>query len=125
MSLDSETDKLNELLAKAETAIGEMRMGVCARVPFSGRELSWEKHGSQWMLMVYFDAVQKTPLLKASRELRVSAVEHLDELVVALMKEVARQETEVRDAVLAADAFLARLEAMQRQRTDFKGENGT
>ncbi len=80
-------------------------------------QLAFRKEGKRWMLMIdsqnpYDDEHwQSTPLVNASRELRVLAVQKLPDLVDALANAAEARLAEVTDAQRRADDLLAALAA--------------
>lgn len=133
-TLGAETDALTETLAQIERALDEMRLGVSAFVTLRTEEdevdhptihsvttttaLSFVKEGKRWMLAIATthdldDEWRFAPLVNASRELRLLAVEKLPELIEALMTEAERRFEEVRQGHEKARAILDALVAMR------------
>lgn len=76
--LDTATDELTALLEQAEAFFMARNRGVMASVVIGHPEhaLTWAKHGTEWGLWV-----GSTPLLQASREVRLAAAGELDKLL--------------------------------------------
>lgn len=102
--LSASTDQLSDALRDVEDAILGLRLGVAATVPFGAHRLAWEKYNGEWALAV-ISGETRTPILKASRLLRVLAVDALPALHAALLDEYARQDGEVSRATHRARAF--------------------
>ena len=84
--LDQSTDLLNEALRDVEDALDALHLGVSAQVTMAGgNNLCFSRVGAEWVLSVVLDSGSHvTPLLKASRALRLASVEALPSLLVAL-----------------------------------------
>jgi len=124
------TDQVTETIAKIERALEEARFGVSGSIGLRSEawemddetrssevQLAFRKEGKRWMLMIdsqnpYDDEHwQSTPLVNASRELRVLAVQKLPDLVDALANAAEARLAEVTDAQRRADDLLAALAA--------------
>lgn len=121
-SLRGETDRLNESILKVEAALRELGIGVGATVELfkytdqdnipSTESLGFRKMDSTWRLTFetssahdYEDVVE--PLTNASRQMRVIAAQHLDELLAALAKEAEQQQLQVSEAASRFESFAA------------------
>ena len=131
-NLGPTTDQLTETIAKIERALTEQRFGVTAsvalkseaRVDEDGNDfgaeltlLAFRKEGKNWKLMIESgvvgdepDAWHSMPLLSASRELRLLAVDHMHELVDGLADRAEEQVEEVERRRAKAEALLAKLQ---------------
>lgn len=84
-TLDANTDRLNEALRDVEDAIASLKLGVSAEVAMKGGHLKFSKVEAEWVLSVVLNnGEHTTPLLKASRALRLASVEAFPALLVAL-----------------------------------------
>ncbi len=103
------TEALNEALARAETALRGLSLGVTAMVPLIGsgdsctHQLWWAKDGAEWMLRVTGPGGYSSPLRKASRQLRVAAAAALEPLVDRLCEAVVEQTAETEKALNAVE----------------------
>jgi len=124
------TDKLTETIAQIERSLSEQRLGSRASVLLSSQDildddenyrgteitnLAFRKVGKVWRLMIDSgpdDAPEhwsSIPLINASRELRVLAVDRLPELVEELVADAEKRIAEVEAKQATADALLATL----------------
>ena len=114
--LNDRTDVLNHALEAAEKEFTGLRLGVEAYVSLyhdfdeeagvtQYANLWFEKDGADWKFTVRTgieeDEVRdhKTPLLKASKQLRLDAARKMDELLDALIEKSGRQIEEVDGAI--------------------------
>lgn len=105
-SLDENTDRLNEALRDVEDALHTLHLGVSAEVVMVGGKLRFGKEGAEWVLSaVIQNGEHVTPLLKASRALRLASVEALPSLLVALRQAYAAQNDVVVKATQALKSF--------------------
>ncbi len=132
--LGSATDQLTETIAKIERALEDLHFGVNASIELAeGRyeededdpifeptlRLSFRKTAKRWTLMVATatdpsdDEWTVSPLVNASREVRLLAVEKLPELIDAMVKEAEWRLKEVETAQQRADAVLGTLTEVQ------------
>jgi hypothetical protein len=125
------TDKLTETIAQIERALTEQRFGSSASIELSSdteydddtgypiymefAALAFRKEGKTWRLMIDSgiagepDTWTSSPLINASRELRMLAVDRLPGLVAALVDDAEKRITEVEAKQATADALLATL----------------
>jgi hypothetical protein len=118
-------DAVNEALVQVEHALPALNLGVSAAVnldpssnPFQVQDwqqyLRFGKDGSEWRLMLESgpedgerEDWSQSPLLSASKEVRLRAVERLPALVDKLVEVAERQVTEFRTAAAKAQALAA------------------
>jgi hypothetical protein len=106
--LGSATDELNAALTRAEKAIASLRLGVTASVTLSEQReedapytrlecLTFGKDGAHWRLLIERgiedepETWTSTPLVNASREVRVLAADRLPELLEKLIANAEEQ----------------------------------
>jgi hypothetical protein len=98
------TDRLNFALAGAESRLADKAMGVSASVQLGdGKSLLFGKHDGVWGFYIDDASGGMTPLLKASRELRVCAAHALEPLYEAMKAVQQGQMNAVREAIEAAE----------------------
>ena len=124
------TDKLTETIAQSERSLSEQRLGSRGSVLLSSQDildddenyrgteitnLAFRKVGKVWRLMIDSgpndepEHWSSIPLINASRELRVLAVDRLPELVEELVADAEKRIAEVEAKQATADALLATL----------------
>lgn len=106
-------DRLNDKIAAFEAALVSLNLGVAASVILydedsfpSGTNLEFRKHVGKWRLLVFkwddaHDVSERSPLVGASREVRLDAAELFPKLLDALI-EASEQELSRLDASAAA-----------------------
>jgi hypothetical protein len=115
------TDAVNAALERVEGALSSLNLGVTAAVdldparnPFDEWEqcLRFGKNGSTWRLLLESGPVggdaddwSESPLLHASKEVRLKAIERLPTLVNKLIEVAEEQISELRAAAAKADAL--------------------
>lgn len=115
--LEEETEGVNAVIARAESMLADLRMGVTASVKLWDEDsdgeftyLGFGKVDKQWRLTIEtgYDPseVEVSPLANASREARLAAIELLPELVDALIKQTEHEVVEVAKTKAKGDAFL-------------------
>lgn len=132
-ALAQATDELNQALLRAEAALASLGLGVRAEVEFEGfrdhdgdpigpvRVLAFGKFDKQWRLTyeTFYEGEldgpsSSTPLLNASREVRLEAARLLPDLHAALLREAERQVAVVKNAATSVDAFVASISTNRR-----------
>lgn len=114
--LDASMDRLTEGIARMEKVFTSLKLGVSARVDISNASeaqkdvyvLLWfRKEGSEWKFVIdsgfEFEPAgtdHSTPLMKASKELRLRSVQHFRKLLAALIRAAEDQRIE---AIKAGD----------------------
>lgn len=111
--LNRETDKLNDLIRRAEQVLIEKRLGVAATVeiPALGGYITFCKVEQQWGLW-YVRRQEETTvssLLETSRAIRVAAVRALPRLYEEMLAQVSQHLTEVLDAQKTVKDFISSL----------------
>jgi hypothetical protein len=121
--LELVTDELNAVLTDAGTCLTDLRIGVAAGVEMESDDayddeeiwLSFRKHEGKWALVIdryrmsTQERVSTTPLLKASRALRMEAAGLLPDLVVSLIKRTSDEVKSVERCVQSVVALNAEL----------------
>ena len=110
--LHKATDRLNEVLTRFEEALAALKLGVAASVVLDEAEdgswiqyLSFTKTHGSFKLVVEAgqegtpESFNTTPITSASRETRLTAVEHLPTLYKALLKEFDAEVTRVNESI--------------------------
>lgn len=119
------TDELNAWLARTESALAELKLGVTARVcmtpadsqsPFS-RYLAFGKDKQEWKLLLEVgmdgdDDWEVSRLLNASRGARLEAVDFLAPLVERLVETAIQEVREVREKTEVVKEIAIKLGAM-------------
>lgn len=119
VTLDANTDELTMLLLETEDALRCLRYGVTAKVPMGPEHfLSYEKHGADWVLLCHSAGDNRTPLVKASRKMRVLAADSLPALYDALLTERDKTDQVVQDAVDKVRALNTVLNAAVEKRSN-------
>jgi hypothetical protein len=90
--LHAATEALNEQLAAFERQIVALNLGVSATV----EGVTFGKRGGTWGLFVEVRG-EATPILHASREMRIKSIATLPMLIESLFGETERQLTDVQD----------------------------
>lgn len=112
--LHAMTDIFNERIVALEQTFKSLNLGVEAEVPLddeSKKLLAFAKDRGEFRLLVVDKAAvsvqdilaKRTPLIHASRSVRVKAVELLPVLLLAMIQEVDRQIESVSGAIEKAD----------------------
>lgn len=120
--LNDATDRLNERLSEVEAALVDLQLGVKGFVRMSledtgydeTRHLAFRKHEGQWCLVVDDESADPldfstTPILKASRAVRIEAADLLPALVDNLIERTATQADEVEKRVQSLAGLSAEL----------------
>lgn len=106
--MSTATDELNTALQSAEKAIATLKLGVTASVVMNPEEegpwteaLVFGKDKQVWRLLYETgldgdNDVNSTPLVNASRAIRLKAVDHLPALLEALIARAAQEVEDVR-----------------------------
>lgn len=135
-NLKPATDQLTEKLAKIERALTDLRLGVTASIELKSEDveddggrhygtevtaLAFRREGKTWKLMIESGMTEdehwhSIPLLNASRELRLLAIDRMHVLVERLAEQTEAQVQEVELHRAKADALLAQLQASQATR---------
>lgn len=126
--LDGATDEMNRSIHEVEAALGALNLGVRASVTLAERtdqqhgytwyrNLVFGKDAKVWRLLIeegrddHPEDIDFTPLVNASREVRLQATENLAELVGAIVKtaeaEIARVEAATKEALTVASVIKA------------------
>lgn len=129
------TDKLTETIAQIERSLTEQRLASRGSVMLSSEDveddegnhrctyvtcLAFRKEGKVWRLMIDSgsdedpEVWKSIPLINASRELRMLAVDRLPELVERLVDNAEKRIAEVGAKQVTADALLATLNRRAR-----------
>jgi hypothetical protein len=116
-TLAAATEELNDSIAKAEQELLALKLGVTASVLLEQGE-DWEsylrfgKHGDKWRLVYESGPVmgepedwRDEPLLNASKEVRLRAVDKFEELLIALVDKATEQAEDVRTKATRATSF--------------------
>jgi hypothetical protein len=125
--LDAATKKLNGAIKSVESALVSLSLGVSASVQLhvddgaaaaAGyfRSLTFGKHQQQWKLLFCSgweddENVEETPLLTASRGIRIECVDYMPKLVEALVAEAAEQAKNVETKASEADQVASTIRA--------------
>lgn len=110
MSDKNSMDGLNEVLERIEMALQERGFFARASVAIDATHwLAFGKLANQWRLILEYAPDCQSPLVNASIEYRMLAVEKLDELAIALKQAKVKREAEVASATERAAEFLRRL----------------
>jgi hypothetical protein len=124
------TDGLNTRLSRAEQVFASLGLGVSASVcltpPTSDdlwfQNLNFQKEGNEWRLVLesgeHGDEPEywsQSPLLSASREVRLKAARLLPELLEALILQAEQQAASMLETSSSVDALLDRLERTKAQ----------
>jgi hypothetical protein len=107
--LATATDELTEEIALLEREVSELRLGVSESVligdDVSSRCPLWfRKEGKTWRFVVV-NGANAIPLINASRELRLIAVDFLPELITKLVESSRSRVAHVRDKALTVRAL--------------------
>lgn len=128
--LNRATDDLNEAISSVEAGLKRSHIAVSVRtvlwvealeedpVEYERGLLGFEKFSGAWRLLYIYQRKESDgwvdtdvqPLVNARREMRIVAVEHLDELLAAAMATTRREIERVDAAIEAALAFEKTLE---------------
>jgi hypothetical protein len=107
--LETSTESLNATFVEVVHFLAELHLGVAAEVDLDdGAKLVFCKAGGKWGLHVRLPGGD-TPLLSASRKLRVAAAHKLEDLHAALLVAVQHDLDDVRTASQIATAALEKL----------------
>jgi hypothetical protein len=122
------TDTLNAALSRAEKVFADLGLGVsasvCLRRPTSDdlwfQNFNFQKDGNEWRFILQSgehgddpDYWSESPLLSASREVRLSAARMLPDLLEELIAQAERQAASLTETSSKVDAFLDSLERSQ------------
>lgn len=114
-TLATVTDGLTEEIALLEREVSELRLGVSESIPLGNKgpplHLWFRKEGKVWRFMVVGETVNAIPLINASRELRLIAVDHLPELIAKLVDSSRSRVAVVQDKTDAVRALRDSLKA--------------
>lgn len=106
--LATATDELTEEIALLEREVSELRLGVSESVLIgevgSQYPLWFRKEGKTWRFVVV-NGANAIPLINASRELRLIAVDFLPELITKLVESSRSRVAHVRDKALTVRAL--------------------
>lgn len=111
------TDKLNQEILRAEAALHALQLGVTAAISLDtppavrwpGYSLAFGKDNRAWRLLVVKPNGEPILLIRASREMRLDAVQRLPSLLLALESQIKSEETEVEMAIEQARDFTAQV----------------
>jgi hypothetical protein len=118
------TDELNRSIAEAEKAIAELKLGVTASVTIESdeneatgvswwRDLSFGKEKQVWRLLletsVDGEMEDSSPLVNASRAIRLQAVDRFPELVEKLIETAGKEVEQVKAKTEAVNNLIATL----------------
>lgn len=112
------TDALTETLAHIERNLRELAWGVEVSVPLEGfpdSALRFGKSGSNWALEVTRPGTAPTPLVNASRGVRVAAVDAFPAFIQALAEGTEEEAQRVLLAASRAAGHRAWLETLRRR----------
>jgi hypothetical protein len=111
--LNKATERLNEVLLEAESALRSLQLGVVASVPLydDGRALQFRKLDNVFQLVLTDGAGEVRPIMGTSRDSRVRAAESLPRLLTALSRSYQAEVERVTSATTAVTGFVARLRA--------------
>lgn len=138
--LGSATDQLTETIARIERALEDLRFGVPASIEILSEHyaddgiefeelahLAFRKEGKRWALFIDSatspcseEEWTSTPLVNASRELRLLAVEKMPTLIDAMVEASEKRLAAVSEGQKRADALLAALTAQASQKGPLK-----
>lgn len=132
-ALSKVTDELNESLIRAEKAFSKLQLGVEGTVVIDPVDedgeyetLSFEKEGADWRFMVrvcnatLFDReISRTPLLRASKQMRILGAQHLGALLDHMVSLAEAQLTLARAAKSQVDRVVAECEPPAVEDADF------
>lgn len=124
--LTAATDALIQVLKTFEKQLLDLHLGVAAEVLLdeepSGRwrKLRFGKHGNTWGLYVA-QGDKKQPnrdplvqhLLNASRQVRLAAIDHLEELVILLVQNAQAERLRVQDSLAKVQVMLGEIEKLK------------
>jgi hypothetical protein len=112
------TDKLNQVIEEAEKALAALQLGVRGEVTLefdqeSGwyRSLVFGKEDKVWRLLIETgdaaegEILSTTPLVNASREIRLQVIGKLPELVKKMMEAAEAEVRRVEETVAEAESF--------------------
>ena len=132
-TLEELTNEFNSVIESAEDAIRNLRLGVPGRTLLEKWEdeqrvtryrfLHFMKYDKTWRLMVeYTDEFNDDgeggsfePLLNASRDLRLRAMQVLPDLIEDMMNTAATEIVEVKTAIDMARAFVSNIVTHERK----------
>ena len=113
--INQESDQLTESLAKLESLIGGLNLGVSACVPLYPDEklatqgFFYGKVGDAWHLGVEDAAGKRRPLRECARPERIAAAAQIDHLLGVLLAETQRLAEKISKARGVADQAAMRL----------------
>jgi hypothetical protein len=111
-ALQRASDELSAKLARLESVMCELSLGVAISVPLDaeGTELSFRRAGSHWGLFVDFaDDRRPVALQFAPQGLLLAAADSCHQLVEELVRRMAEEVSSVRARVAKVDALLSAL----------------
>jgi hypothetical protein len=120
--LHDATEKLNKIIFDVQSALADLKLGVAAEVHIGEEDpsgdstwtLAFRKHEGAWCLVIdeWFEPAAErhtTPLVKASRDLRIEAMHRLPELLDELLKSSELTRKHVEEGIDAAADFIKKL----------------
>lgn len=98
--LNQETDTLNEEIRDFEDSLANIGAGCEAWLPraCNGYDLGYAKLGGKWCVAIRRQGDEPSSLLRAPREIRIAACEHLAELASTILTVVENRVIDVRRA---------------------------
>ncbi len=88
--IEQATSRLNETITEVEQWLASRNLGVYASIKLDAElELSFEKDGKLWRLLLSTDGGDASPLVNSTRRIRMLALQHIPELLRALERESA------------------------------------
>jgi len=106
--LDNLTEKLNEILLRAEAAFSTIK--VPASVGVDGGTIIFKKSGDAWRLMWKPVNEEATPLVHAARSVRISAAEVMPKLFQAILDKQQETTDELQKTIDDLEQFVTALE---------------
>lgn len=118
--LTASTERMNELLGRAERIFSSWKLGVAAEVEISShgekrRYIRFAKHSNAWILLYRTDPPsdsnqKEIPLRSTSRAVRILSLKYLPLLAQALITEAEQQAKSIEQITKSANQFLDDLE---------------
>jgi len=112
--LNEETERLNQKIREFEQLLVEMRLGASAKLVMGDCFLGFGKYGKNWCLAVIHEG-GSTPLINASRETRVAAVDYFEELVKRLQESAVEATARVTAAREKAEEILRNMRKVSNE----------
>ncbi len=112
--LNEETELLNQKIREFEQLLIEMRLGVSAKLAMGDCFLGFGKFGKHWCLVIVHGE-DSTPLVNASREARVAAVDYFEALVKALQESAVEATARVTAARDKAEGVLRNMRKVSNE----------